>query len=277
MPEAETGGDGRPRRLQIEIQTAYGLIKGNLAVPPGNVRLSELASSAMAIDDRLVGLAAASEAGQGRRVSCQAGCGACCRQAVPLSPAEAFMIADVVSGMPPDRKLHTLERFAAAKETLQAHGFGDRSLQGSASEEQVLHLGLDYFRLGIACPFLVEESCSIHPNRPSACREYLVTSPAAYCSDPGAHPIRSVPSAGSLTEALSKLSAMILGGEPTVIPMTLALEWAMANREAGRERYDAAALLTALVELLSTRGPESGSALDGVDGGDLGEKPGAPD
>ncbi len=263
MPEAKpaAGQDGEgPRTLQIELQTPYGSIKGNLAVPPGSVRLSELAWNAMAIDEKLVGMAVAAEAKQGRLVSCQKGCGACCRQAVPLSPAEAFMIADVVAAMPPDRKLATLGRFAAAKESLQAHGFGDRSLGGAASEEQVLGLGLDYFRLGIACPFLVEESCSIHPNRPSACREYLVTSPAAHCGDPANKPIQSVPTAGSLTEALSKLSALVLGGEPGVIPMTLALEWAMANREAGRERYDAAFLLASLVEFLGTTGGKEKAA-----------------
>jgi Fe-S-cluster containining protein len=257
MPEAEDprgrganpqerGGEG-PRTLQIDLQTRFGRIKGNLAVPPGAVRLSELAWNAMAIDERLVGMAVASEAAQGRQVSCKKGCGACCRQAVPLSPAEAFMIADVVASFPPERKTETLKRFADAKERLQAGRFGDRSLDGTAKEEEILALGLDYFRLGIPCPFLVEESCSIHPNRPSACREYLVTSPASHCADPGANPVAAVPTAGSLTQALSKLSALALGGEPRVIPMTLALEWAMANREAGRERYDAAQLLAALV------------------------------
>ncbi|HKP95702.1 MAG TPA: YkgJ family cysteine cluster protein [Fibrobacteria bacterium] len=257
MPEAkDAAGREReaPRMLQIDLQTRFGRIKGNLAVPPGSVRLPELAWNAMAIDEKLIGMAVASEARQGRQVSCRKGCGACCRQAVPLSPAEAFMIADVVSAFPPERKQRTLERFADAKERLRAGGFGDRSLGGGASEHEILDLGLDYFRQGIPCPFLEDESCSIHPNRPSACREYLVTSPAANCSEPGVKPIQAVPTAGSLTEALSKLSAMLLGGEPRVIPMTLALEWAMENREAGRERHDAAALMAALVEFLSAPG-----------------------
>ncbi len=41
-----------------------------------------------------------------------------------------------------------------------------------------------YFHLGIACPFLEDESCSIHADRPISCREYLVTSPAVNCADP---------------------------------------------------------------------------------------------
>ena len=41
-----------------------------------------------------------------------------------------------------------------------------------------------YFALGVACPFLEEESCSIHAERPLVCREYLVTSPAERCAGP---------------------------------------------------------------------------------------------
>ena len=40
-------------------------------------------------------------------------------------------------------------------------------------------LGREYFQLGIPCPFLEEESCSIYHDRPITCREYLVTSPPA--------------------------------------------------------------------------------------------------
>lgn len=260
MPEANDGADAPeagPRTLQIDLETAFGRIKGNLAVPPGKVRLSELAWNAMAIDEKLVGMAVSAESRQGRPVSCAKGCGACCRQAVPLSPAEAFMIADLVASMPVDRKQRVLERFGDAGERLRSAGFGDRSLAGTASEGDILELGMDYFRLGIPCPFLENESCSIHPNRPSACREYLVTSPASHCSDPASNPVRAVPTAGSLTEALSKLSALVLGGEPKVVPMTLALEWAMANREAGRERYDAAALMAALVGFLGGANDET--------------------
>ena len=41
-------------------------------------------------------------------------------------------------------------------------------------------------------PFLEEESCSIHPDRPMACREYLVTSPAENCRAPRADNVEKV-------------------------------------------------------------------------------------
>ena len=50
-----------------------------------------------------------------------------------------------------------------------------------------------YFALGIPCPFLEEESCSIHPDRPLVCREYLVTSPAELCAGPTQEGVTPVP------------------------------------------------------------------------------------
>lgn len=257
MPESE--GTGAPRAMRIDVRTRFGRLQGNLAVPPAPMRLSELAWNAMAFDDRLVAMAVNSEAAQGRQVSCRKGCGACCRQAVPLSPAEAWMIADVVAAMPAERKAAVLERFSAAHARLKHAGFGDKVLTG-AGEEEMNRLGVDYFRLGIPCPFLEEESCSIHPSRPSACREYLVSSPAENCSNPGESEIRTLPTALSLTDGLSRLSAMVMGGEPQAIPMTLALEWASAHRDAGRERYDAAQLMGSLFSLLGgpAEAPDAG-------------------
>lgn len=251
MPETEE--PGAPNALRLDVRTRFGRLQGNLAVPPAPLRLSELAWNAMAIDERLVAMAVKAEASQGRVVACKKGCGACCRQAVPLSPAEAWMIADVVAAMPPERKAAVLERFADAHARLQDAGFGEKVLLG-ASEAEMSKVGIDYFRLGIPCPFLEEESCSIHPNRPSACREYLVSSPAENCSDPGAKDIRGIPTSVSLTDALSRLSAMVMGGEPQAIPMTLALEWASSHRDAGRNRYDAAQLMGALFSLLAEYG-----------------------
>ncbi|MCC6539421.1 MAG: YkgJ family cysteine cluster protein, partial [Bryobacterales bacterium] len=50
-----------------------------------------------------------------------------------------------------------------------------------------------FFALGIACPFLENESCSIHPDRPLICREHLVNTPAEWCAEPDRHPIRALP------------------------------------------------------------------------------------
>lgn len=242
--------EGAPRLLRIDIRTRHGSLRGNLAVPAGGMRLAELAWNVMALDDRLVAMAESAEASAGRGVSCAKGCGACCRQAVPLSPAEAWMLADRAAALPAGKREAVLERFVRARERLSGAGFGERSWAGG-DRAALLRLGVDYFKLGIPCPFLEDEACSIHPHRPSACREFLAVSPAENCADPETRPVRNVPMPASVTEALSRLCATVLGGEPIAVPLALALDWAAAHREEGMRRFDAALLMGAFFDILA--------------------------
>lgn len=253
MPESP----GAPRVLRLDIRTRHGALRGNLAVPPGEMRLAELAWNVMALDDRLVSMAEKSEAAAGRRVSCAKGCGACCRQAVPVSPAEAWMLSELVASLPADKRSGALARFAEARARLSEAGFGNRSLAG-ADRPALERLGYDYFRLGVPCPFLEDEACSIHAQRPSACREFLAVSPAEFCSDPASRPVRNVPMAVSLTDALSRLCAAVLGGEPVAIPLALAPEWAADHAEDGRRRFDSLLLMGTLFDILAAAAGKAG-------------------
>ena len=92
----------------------------------GAMRLPEFVHNLFPLEDRLVGMGVRSAQQEGRTVSCRAGCGACCRQPVPVSLPEAFLLYEVVAGQPLEQRERTLARFEAAKEVLQANGFGDR-------------------------------------------------------------------------------------------------------------------------------------------------------
>lgn len=114
----------------------------------------------------------------GKAISCRKGCGACCRQLVPVSRTEGERLLQVVEGLPAERRETLKARFAAAESAIEAGGLKDR--RGRSDRE----LSAAYFALGVPCPFLEDESCSIHPERPLVCREYLVTSPAELCAGP---------------------------------------------------------------------------------------------
>ena len=92
-------------------------------------------------------------------------------------------------------------------------------------------VGLDYFALGIPCPFLEDESCSIYPERPIACREYLVTSPAAFCARPSAETIRMVPIPGQASNAVSRIDETPDARFIPWVPLILAPEWSRSNPE----------------------------------------------
>ena len=95
-------------------------------------------------------------------------------------------------------------------------------------------IGLAYFRLGVPCPFLEDESCSIHPERPLACREYLVTSPASNCASPSADNIEMVPLAGKPSAAVMAVDRSSTPGG--WVPLVLALDWAGDHPAAAQSR-----------------------------------------
>jgi Fe-S-cluster containining protein len=167
---------------------------------------------------------------QGRRISCRAGCGACCRQLVPITRIEARRLAELIEDLPEPRRSNIRDRFADAVRRLDEAGLLEtlrRTEKRSTDERQ--RLGITYFRLGIPCPFLEEESCSIHADRPLACREYLVTSPAANCADPTPEGIEGVPMPVRLSGALARFTEAAGAGSAMSVPLILALEWAEAH------------------------------------------------
>ncbi|HEY3111241.1 MAG TPA: YkgJ family cysteine cluster protein, partial [Chloroflexota bacterium] len=160
------------------------------------------------------------------------GCGACCRQLVPISSVEARVLTELIDRLPEARRAVVEERFGDAAERLAAAGLLEKLEHPERFPDRDLHeLGLDYFRQGIACPFLENESCSIYEERPIACREYLVTSPAAHCARPTAETVRIVPLAGKASTALSRLEEEPGARFVPWVPLVLAPTWVAQHPE----------------------------------------------
>lgn len=150
----------------------------------------------------------------GERISCKAGCGACCRQPVPISETEVYQIAELVDSMPEPRRTEIRRRFREANAYFEQIGWFDklndhferfRGTDGLQAVGEATEIVLEYFHAGIPCPFLEDESCSIHPDRPIACREYLVTSPAENCAKPTAATVNVVKLLIKPSRAMRKL------------------------------------------------------------------------
>lgn len=100
----------------------------------------------------------------GHGPACKAGCAACCRQPIPVTPLESLAIEVWL-------QLH----MPAPRRALLA-----RQLEAAAHQPPQLR----------DCPFLAENVCRIYPLRPLACRRYLVLGRA--CA-PGEDPTRLRP------------------------------------------------------------------------------------
>ena len=298
---------------RVELNIGDRTLQGNLAIPAAPVTARELLPILRSFDDSVVGVAWESSERRGVPISCRAGCGACCRQLVPVSLPEARALAKLVDEMPKDRQAAVRRRFSEVLERLRTGGLLERlrassevkdtsgngwgsgdnedaverpssdespsgtptanmptqawtchpdesseadtqnggagasTIQSNPNDtEEKGRLARDYFALGIPCPFLEEESCSIHPDRPLTCREYLVTNPAERCSAPEKGGIDKVTLPIKLSTLLYGLPDVVDSPDaspPRWVPLALALEWVSGRSADGEVTYDAPKLL----------------------------------
>jgi Fe-S-cluster containining protein len=203
-------------------------LKMSVNVPAGPTRLDDLVPLLQILSDKVVAAAEHEAHEQGRCISCREGCGACCRQLVPLSPVDARNIARLVDELPEPRRSEIRARFAAARQRLEKAGMWDRLNNRQQWPKGISNdVGLDYFRLAIPCPFLEDESCSIHKDRPLTCREYLVTSPSENCASPTPESVESLPMPAKVWVAAARCEPDACNEQHlNWVPLVQALDWA---------------------------------------------------
>jgi len=202
----------------------------DLSVPEGPMHQQEILPAVHAMADAVIGIAVEFQVEQGDQVSCRMGCAACCRQLVPIAGVEARRIAALVEAMPEPRRSAIRARFDEARARLDAAGLlaklADPESHGT---DALVHAGAEYFSLGLACPFLEDELCSIYADRPVACREYLVTTPAENCWHVNEAEVVSVPLPMEVSRALIGMDYDPASTFVPWTPLSLSLEWAAAH------------------------------------------------
>lgn len=224
--------DNNTIRTAIVNLTIMGKrVKVEIPVPEGFVRPTALLPIFYNLADIAADIAVDAAQKQGRNLSCKKGCGACCRQLVPISEAEKHRLRDVVSSMPEPVQTKIRNRFTAIERRLESEKMLESLLDITNLDVETRHsLGRDYFRLGMPCPFLEDESCSIHSERPASCREYVVSSPAENCAQPTAENIEKISVPAAASGAAYGLGLKI-GEKPRILPLSLAMFKAEADTE----------------------------------------------
>jgi Fe-S-cluster containining protein len=224
-------------QITVELSIAGTRLKGQIPVSTGPTRPRELLPVFRGLAESVIAIGVKAVEDEGQAVSCKKGCGACCRQLVPISECEAYQLRDLIDGLPEPRRTEVRARFAEARRRLEEAGLLDKLLHPERfSDDELRPAGLEYFHQGIPCPFLDEESCSIHPERPIACREYLVTSPAENCARPTAETVRCVPLPVKVSGAVSRLDLDPAARFVRWVPLIVAPEWAESHPDAAPPR-----------------------------------------
>jgi len=239
---------------KVKFSVGQETFEEHVPVPEGAARPRDLVRTAQFLAEAIVDRAVGNTHQAGEAISCRKGCGACCRQVVPVSQPEARQIHDLVENLPEPRRSIITARFEAARARVQAtdlpHRMAHAESLGDANRQT---LAVDYFRLGVACPFLEDESCSIYQERPLVCREYLVTTPAENCARPTVEPVIRIKLPARISVALGQMEPVTPERSVWWMPLIDAPHWAAAHPEepAPRPAFD---LLRELVNWLKRTG-----------------------
>jgi Fe-S-cluster containining protein len=217
--------------VNFTLDIGSGRLDATAIVPAGETNLTQLLPVLQDLSSDIIGSAAQIASNEGYNVSCRAGCGACCRQLVPLTIFEAEFLADWVRTLPPKRQNELAARFNAALIKFRDSGLlarMDPSVRIPDGPEEKA-LAVDYLRQRVPCPFLENESCSIHPIRPLICREYLVTSPPENCVDPSVFPVVGVPIPLKLSHVLVEVGSHVDPASGGWMPLVFLFAWMNAG------------------------------------------------
>lgn len=240
-------------RYEIALNTAAGQLTTAIDVPTGFVPVTSIVPVMRRVGEEAQALEQARSIESGKALSCHKGCAACCRMMVPLSPPEAFALRDYVRGLPVERQQHIAGRLGCTKSVLLSHGLWHRLLEMGESarppdDEALEPVNRDYYALRLPCPFLEEEMCSIYEERPAACRELLVTTPAEWCQDIVTHPVEQIPVPVRMGPALGLLWGELTNGPARLIPLPTALDWAERHYRENQPTWPGTELLDRMLD-----------------------------
>jgi len=235
-------------RLEVSIKTPAGMLTTPVEVPTGFVPVTAMVPLMRRLGEQAQALEERKTLAAGEPISCKKGCAACCRMLVPVSAPEAFALKDMIGALPEARRQATLRKVAEANTRLEQAGLLARlteiaETERQLSDEEMEPINRDYYALRMPCPFLENEVCSIYEDRPAACRELLVTSPAELCQDMVKNPVRPLRVPVRMGTVLGLLWSELAGGPARLIPLPVALDWAERHADDGAKIWKGAHLL----------------------------------
>jgi len=222
--------------FHVSLNTPAGQITSEVAVPTGFIPVTAIVPLMRSMGGQMQELEQGRAVDQGQVVSCQKGCAACCRMLVPLSAPEAFAFKQFYDQLPEERQRVLRSRIESSQARLHEAGLlaplnDVAESQHLLTDDTLEPLNRAYYALRMPCPFLEDEHCTIYEERPAACRELLVTSPPELCQDLTNPAIQALPVSVRISTTLGLLWAELTGTAERLIPLPVALDWALRHQE----------------------------------------------
>ena len=142
-------------RVSFQLPVGGGFLHASANLPTGQTTLTQLLPIIQNLENAIVGRIGEEAALAGTPISCRAGCGACCRQLVPVSFFEAEALTEWMSTLPEERRVELEGRFHRALLALRDAGVIEKILDDrwTLEEEAATQLAIDYFHARCSMPF----------------------------------------------------------------------------------------------------------------------------
>jgi Fe-S-cluster containining protein len=253
MPSNNVVTPQASERFEISLNTPAGRLTTAVDVPTAFVPVTAIVPLMRRLGEEAQALEETRSSEIGNVRSCQKGCAACCRMLVPLSPPEAFAVREFVRALPTEQQDRIAARLAEARSILLTHGLWNQLTELAESSQKpdddlLEPINQAYYALRMPCPFLEDNLCSIYSERPAACRELLVTSPAELCQDMAMNPVVPIPVPVRIGPVLGLLWGELTNTQPKLIPLPIALDWTERHQKENHRTWQGTQLLDAALD-----------------------------
>lgn len=260
---AENSGQSNGEVVSLELDYLDEPLHFCIGVAQEQARLADIVPPARTVSTKLALAMLEKLRRDGKTVPCCKGCSACCSFLIPLSVPEVFRLRQEVLAMPASRGGAVLQScLSAAKRILdnKTSDFNAEELIQINGPTQISRLGKWYTSLKLSCPFLSDGLCTIYLQRPTACREYIVTGSAQLCKAEWTDESQVVPMPINILDALAQLASELEQSSVEAVVLPLALPWSQENLERDRHRWPAITMVERFVEIVKTMALENSTA-----------------
>ncbi|MCG8098325.1 MAG: YkgJ family cysteine cluster protein, partial [Candidatus Thiodiazotropha taylori] len=228
--------------ISAELRIGSENLRFSVEITNEPVHIHDLLPFFQRITDKVVEIGVKEAEQQGKCISCKKGCGACCSQLVPVSRAEGYNLLNLIESMPAERQQVIRARFEQNIKVLKDAGVLQMMEQAVSNNDrmQLREVGVNYFKLNLACPFLEDQSCSIHRDRPLSCREFLVTSDPVHCADTNPETVESLSLPKRISPIIYRMSRDLNEAGRGYLPLIQILESAegLSSNQASEPAMD---------------------------------------
>ncbi|MHC4738560.1 MAG: YkgJ family cysteine cluster protein [Planctomycetota bacterium] len=267
--EIKDNSDDGFKPIELEFEILGETLRYSIEVADRHGKLADIVPIARSISSKVVEVVEEKLCEDGQTIPCCKGCSTCCYYLTPLSIPEVFRLSEELLSMPADTGRVVLESYlGSARKILDNmsedfdEGSGTLDHQKNIPDShQVTRLSSWYAGLKLACPFLSDGLCMIYENRPTVCRENMVTESAEICKVQGQDGTQAFKIPVSIAEGLAQLAAELEQSSVEAVMLPLALPWAEENRQRGERTWPMLMMVEKFVNILKEMASRNSAAV----------------